>query len=173
MLRFVLLWLMAVTVSFSGIAAATVETEAKPAPTQPPVLNVVFLDQNEAQTADRVLTMADIQALPAAEFTTTTIWTEGEQQFRGVWLSDLMTYLEVSEGTIFFSALNEYMIEITLAEMVPGGPMLAYEWNGIPMSPRDKGPLWIVFPYDSDQKFQSESVYAQSIWQLDRIEVSR
>ena len=137
------------------------------------VLQVTFLDLQDVQKDERLLTMAEIQALPAAEFSTNTIWTDGVQHFRGVWLGDLMVHLGVAQGTVYFSALNEYLIEIDLSEMVPGGPMLAYEWNGHPMSPRDKGPLWIVFPYDSDQKYQTESVYAQSIWQLDRIEVSR
>jgi hypothetical protein len=36
---------------------------------------------------------------------------------------------------------------------------------------RDKGPLWIVFPFDSATEFQRESIYARSIWQLNRIAV--
>jgi hypothetical protein len=134
-------------------------------------LEVVFLDKEETPLAVKHVSLEEVFALPAVEFQTTTIWTEGVQRFRGVWLSDLITYLEISEGNLDFSALNEYLIEIPLEDIVPGGPLVAYEWNGERMSPRDKGPLWVVFPYDSDAKFQTETVYAQSIWQLDRIEV--
>ena len=39
------------------------------------------------------------------------------------------------------------------------------------MSLRDKGPLWIVYPFDSNPSYSTEVTYARSIWQLDRIEV--
>lgn len=169
MLRYFFLCVLGVWMALGGGSALAGEHEKDVTS----VLRVTFLDQQGVQKDERLLTMTELQALPSAQFTTNTIWTDGVQQFRGVWLGDLMINLGVTEGTIYFSALNEYLIEIALSEMVSGGPMLAYEWNGKPMSARDKGPLWIVFPYDSDQKYQTESVYAQSIWQLDRIEVSR
>ncbi len=44
--------------------------------------------------------------------------------------------------------------------------------NGETMPVRRKGPLWIVYPYDSDEAYRSEAIYSRSIWQLDRIEVT-
>jgi hypothetical protein len=38
------------------------------------------------------------------------------------------------------------------------------------MSLRDKGPLWIIYPYDSKSDFRTEVVYSRSIWQRDRLE---
>jgi len=137
------------------------------------VLEVVFLDKKEQPVSSISLSMEELMALPVAEFETTTIWSEGKQHFRGVWLSDLMVHLNIAEEDVYLSALNEYLVEFTPDEIVPGGPLVAYERNGTSMSPRDKGPLWVVFPYDQDPKFQTESVFAQSIWQLDRIEVYR
>ena len=49
--------------------------------------------------------------------------------------------------------------------------MIAYERNGAVMSVRDKGPLWIVYPYDSNPDYQTEEIYARSIWQLEKITV--
>ncbi|MBA85783.1 hypothetical protein ACSSNL_11975 [Thalassobius sp. S69A] len=144
---------------------------AEDAPESQPMIEVVYLDQQDRLLNSSQVSMDELLALPAAEFTTSTIWTIGPQTFRGVWLSDLMEYLKISEGEIYLSALNEYLVEIPLSEMFPGGPLVAYERNGAPMGARDKGPLWVVFPYDSDERFRAESVYAQSIWQMDRIEV--
>jgi len=31
--------------------------------------------------------------------------------------------------------------------------------------------LWVVFPYDLDEKYKSEVTYAYSIWQLQRLTV--
>jgi len=42
--------------------------------------------------------------------------------------------------------------------------------NGEPISRREKGPYWLVYPYDVDAKYQSEVVYSKSIWQLVSIE---
>ncbi len=39
------------------------------------------------------------------------------------------------------------------------------------MSVREKGPLWIVYPYSSSPEFQNEVIYSRSIWQLNRITV--
>ena len=136
-------------------------------------LEVIFLDDEEQPVLTKKVPLDEIMSLPVAQIRTTTIWTEGEQQFQGVWLKDLIDHLGVTEGTLDFSALNEYLVEIPMDDIVRGGPLVAYEWNGNRMSARDKGPLWVVFPYDSDIKFQTESVFAQSIWQLDRVEVYR
>jgi len=51
------------------------------------------------------------------------------------------------------------------------GPLLAYLRNGETMSVRDKGPVWLIFPFDDEPKFQNEEYYSRSIWQLDQIEI--
>ncbi len=47
--------------------------------------------------------------------------------------------------------------------------LIAYARNGQPMTLRDKGPLWIVYPFDTDPMYRSEVIYANSIWQLEQI----
>jgi len=39
------------------------------------------------------------------------------------------------------------------------------------MHVREKGPLWIVFPYDESSEFRTDYVYSQSVWQLSRLDV--
>ncbi|MGR3607464.1 MAG: oxidoreductase, partial [Sulfitobacter sp.] len=39
------------------------------------------------------------------------------------------------------------------------------------MSRRGKGPLWIVYPYDNNPSYKTETIYSRSIWQMDRIAV--
>lgn len=109
----------------------------------------------------------------STDIETTTIWTEGEQQFQGVALNVLMDQLGVTEGTILATAINDYTVEIPVSDAIEGGPIVAYMLNGATMSVRDKGPLWVVYPYDSDADYRSEVIYSRSIWQLDRIEIVR
>jgi hypothetical protein len=118
-----------------------------------------------------VFDRAMLEALPVVEFTTTTTWTDGPQTFTGVGLHDLMETLGVEEGTLRAHAVNDYAVDIPVDDAVEGGPIIAYLLNGAPMSVRDKGPLWIVYPYDSNRDYRTEVIYSRSIWQLERMEV--
>jgi hypothetical protein len=112
-----------------------------------------------------------LTALDGRTIDTTTIWTDGEQQFKGVGLDTLLNHLGVEGGTLAATAINDYSVMIPVADATPDGPIIAYERNGATMGIRDKGPLWVIYPYDANPDFQSETIYARSIWQLDRIEV--
>jgi hypothetical protein len=114
---------------------------------------------------------AMLEAIGPVTFTTTTTWTEGPQVFTGVELADLLATLGVEAGTLRATAINDYAVDIPVSDAVEGGPIVAYLRDGAPMSVRDKGPLWIVYPYDARPDYQTEVIYSRSIWQLDRIEV--
>ena len=112
-----------------------------------------------------------LKALDPVTIETTTIWTEGVQTFTGVELADLLAAIGAEGRVIRASAINDYAIEIPISDAVPGGAVIAYKNNGEPMSVRDKGPLWVIYPFDSSSEFRTEEFYSRSIWQLDRIEV--
>ncbi|MGI9354843.1 MAG: molybdopterin-dependent oxidoreductase [Rhizobiaceae bacterium] len=112
-----------------------------------------------------------LQNLGSKTFKTSTIWTSGVQTFTGVQLVDLLHSMGVTKGTMRASAINDYSVDIPVSDAVDGGPIIAYEINGSPMSIRDKGPLWIVYPYDGFVEYKAEQIYSRSIWQLDRIEI--
>ncbi|PRY80154.1 hypothetical protein CLV80_1014 [Yoonia maritima] len=115
--------------------------------------------------------LAMLMDIDAAIIETATIWTNGLQTFQGVPLDVLLECLEVSTGTLLATAINDYTVEIPVSDVVEGGPMIAYMLNDDFMSIRDKGPLWIVYPYDDSADYRSEVIYSRSIWQLDRIEI--
>ncbi|WP_232796472.1 molybdopterin-dependent oxidoreductase [Roseovarius salinarum] len=124
--------------------------------------------------APRHLTRADLHALPTRSFRTTTNWTDGPQRFTGVPLRALLEDLGVGpEATIALRALNGYRVEAPANALTRDGALIAYLRNGTPMTPREKGPLWLVFDYDSDPALRTETVYSRSIWQLDAMTVSR
>lgn len=117
------------------------------------------------------LDRALLETLPQHEFSTATIWTEGVVTFRGVLLRDLLQAADAQGSTITLTALNDYSISMPAADATGEAPLLAYLMNGAAMPVRDKGPVWLVYPYDSSSAFRTEKTYARSIWQLDRIEV--
>lgn len=131
-----------------------------------PILTITHEDAVTSLTLEELTDMAE-----ARSFTTSTIWTEGPQTFEGVPLAALLETLEISAPTIVAQAINDYAVEIPLEEITQEAPLVAYQQNGQPMSRRDKGPLWLVYPYDSDPDYQTEVIYSRSIWQMDRLSV--
>ena len=133
---------------------------------------VVLTLSFENGTSETVeFSLEDLNAIEEREFTTTTIWTTGPQTFSGVSLDTFLSAQGIESGTILASAINDYTVEIPVGDAVTDGPMIAYRLNGEEMSIRDKGPLWIVYPYDSKSEYQAEVIYSRSIWQLDRIAI--
>ena len=116
--------------------------------------------------------LAMLRELGPTTIETTTIWSEGVQTFEGVSLDVVLDALGVEDGVLRATAINDYTVEIPVSDAVEGGPIIAYELNGAVMSVRDKGPLWVIYPYDAKSDYRSEVIYGRSIWQLDRIEVT-
>ena len=112
-----------------------------------------------------------IALMDESQFTTTTPWTDGTHEFLGVSLLSLTELLGASDGAIIATAINDYSVEIPVSDAVEGGPIIAYKLNGEFMSVREKGPLWLVYPFDSDPEYRTAVIHSRSIWQLDRIEV--
>lgn len=115
--------------------------------------------------------LAGFESLGTTTISTTTIWTEGEVEFRGVPLKTFLDRLGAKGSILRVWALNDYTVDVPFADAVENGPILAIEANGKPLSVRDKGPIWLLYPFDSDAQYQTEVIYARSIWQIERMEV--
>lgn len=129
--------------------------------------NIAVANQDGAAAFDLDM----LKAIGEVTFETSTPWTEGTQSFTGVSLEALMQTVGVTGGTLTATAINDYAVEIPGSDAVTDGPIIAYLQNGEPMSVREKGPLWIVYPYDSKDDYQAEVIYSRSIWQLIKIDV--
>ena len=114
----------------------------------------------ETKTYDRQA----LESLGLETIKTATIWTEGVQEFQGVPLYLLTDAIGAETGTLLATAINDYTVEIPLSDATEGGPILAMRMNGEIMSLRDKGPLWVIYPYDQNAAYRSEVTYSRSIW---------
>ncbi|GAA6208193.1 molybdopterin-dependent oxidoreductase [Cognatishimia sp. WU-CL00825] len=115
--------------------------------------------------------LASLRAIGTTEIVTSTIWTDGVHRFSGVSLHDLLAHLGATGGTIQATAINDYAIKIPVSDATQDGPIVAFEMDGELMPRRAKGPLWIVYPFDSSAQFRTEAIYARSIWQLNRLHI--
>jgi hypothetical protein len=130
------------------------------------VLSVETGTSGEAQS----YSLEDLRGLPVHVIRTSTPWTDGVQEFVGVALAALVGDAAAG-GMLTLTALNDYSVTIPVAEVMRDVPIVAYQRNGSPMSLREKGPLWLIYPFDLGGEYQTETVYSRSIWQLMRIRV--
>lgn len=174
LLRFALLAVASLCTVTAPAKLAAAETNlAVPAPTGQILLSVSGLDPAEYPGGTVAFDRAALETLAPVTFTTTSIWTEGEHSFTGVPLRRLTSLLGVTEGEVLFVALNDYSVAMPLDEAEDEAPILAFLMDGKPMSVRDKGPIWVIYPYDSNpDAYQTETAFGRSVWQLSRIEVS-
>lgn len=128
---------------------------------------IAQMNVDQAAVFDRDM----LEAIGTESFETSTIWTDGLQRFTGVPLHTLLAAVGAEGQTLRAIALNDYAVEIPVSDAREGGPIVAFLHNDAPMSVREKGPLWIVYPYDARAAYQAEEIYARSIWQLVSIEV--
>ena len=152
----------------SATAAAVLALASLPALADETVLTVTGTSNPDKQLA---FTMAELEALPQVTFDTSTVWTDGVQQFSGPALKTVLEQAGFEGETVKARALNDYVIDIPVSSLKENAPIIATRIQGAPFPRREKGPLWVVYPFDSAAEFQTEMVYGRSIWQLNRIEV--
>ncbi|HPE26297.1 molybdopterin-dependent oxidoreductase [Albidovulum sp.] len=116
--------------------------------------------------------LAEIRSVGPVTMETTTIWTDGIQKFEGVPLRALLERVGAEGQHVWAAAANDYGADIPLVETETEAPVIAYLLNGEVMSLRDKGPLWIVYPYDADIRYRSDVAYSRSVWQLVSLNVT-
>ncbi len=168
--RHALMLAVAASVLAAPLAAGEVRAQATTASLPQagtPVLTVTGKLKSGAQID---LTMAELRALPKAQIKTTTPWHDGEQTFEGVPLAALIEHLGAKGQMLQVTALNKYKTEIPVSD-VSHGPILAYLRNGEPMSVRDKGPLFVIYPYDRNPELKSERYFSRSAWQVRSIAI--
>lgn len=134
------------------------------------VLEIKDLTSGGNEVATR-LDLTALQAMETTEVVTSTIWTKGVHRFEGVPLTSLLSSLRLQGDRLRVTALNDYSAEIPLDDDLAAGALLAYRMDGQLMARRGKGPLWIIYPFDQSSKYRSETIYARSVWQLNRIQV--
>ena len=142
-----------------------------PAPTGKPILTISgdISEKNAGDTAQFDRDMLEKLGLVTIE--TTTPWYQGSMKFEGVPMDKLMADVGAKGQHVVAYALNDYTTEIPMEDFTKHHAILALKRNGEYMPVRDKGPLFVVYPYDSDPELKSQTFYSRSAWQVARLVV--
>jgi hypothetical protein len=112
-----------------------------------------------------------LEALGMVTIETTTPWYKGVVKFEGVPLHKLMQTVGASGERLTAIALNDYSSELPIEDFAKYNVILALKRDGEYMPVRDKGPLFIIYPYDATPELRSQKFYSRSVWQVSRLVV--
>jgi hypothetical protein len=146
-------------------------SQALEKPVGPAVLRIsgVVTQPNMLQQA--VFDMPMLQALPQHSFTTQTPWYAEPVTFSGPLLRHVLAAAGSEGKSITAIALNDYRTEIPFSDALKYELIVAILMNGQPMPVREKGPLFLVYPFDSLAELQAATFYNRSAWQLRALQI--
>lgn len=157
---------LAVLVALPGQAQAPL-----PAPTQAVILaingSISMRNQGDIAAFDAAM----LDALPTHSFRTSTPWFPQPVTFSGPRLHDVLAAVGAKGSTLRMVALNDYAVEVPFDDASRFGPLLARRIDGKVIGVREKGPLFLIYPFDDRPQTRNEVYYSRSIWQLARISV--
>lgn len=127
--------------------------------------------ENTNEEGKAVFDIASLEKLGMVSFQTTSPWYNGRTKFTGIPLQKLMDYVGAKGSVVMVTALNDYTTVIPLSDFKKYNVILALKINGEYMRIRDKGPLFIVYPYDSMPELNNQIFYSRSAWQVSRMNI--
>ena len=110
-------------------------------------------------------------ALPRHKTTTRTPWYDGPRTFEGPLLRDVLAAVGATGKTLRIEALNDYAALIPVSDATENNVLLADRIDGQPIPVRERGPLFVIYPFDERPALNSEEYYQRSVWQVRSIEV--
>lgn len=160
--------LLALLAAFPGSRAAA---EPLAPPAGPVILEVggLIAAANDAALARFDLAMLD--ALPQRDTVTATPWHEGTQTFSGPLIGDLLDSVGAGGSALRVVAINDYSVDIPVQDVRDHPVILASRRNGATMPLREKGPLFVIYPFDEDPRLFNELYFSRSVWQVKAIEI--
>lgn len=145
---------------------------AQPARLDGPVVLTVsgkVARQNPAGGA--VFDVAALAALPQHHHTTVTPWYREARRFSGPLLRDVLAAAGAQGQMLRAIALNDYRVDIPVADVQRFDVILARLLDGQPMAVREKGPLFVMYPFADHAELRNAVYYSRCAWQLKAIEV--
>lgn len=142
-----------------------------PSPAGAVVLKVSGEIANANNGTEADFDMAALEAMKGREATMETPWTEGTTAFSGPLLRSILDTVGAHGKTIRLVALNDYSADIPVGDATELDTILATKMNGKAMSVRDKGPLFLIYPFDQSSDLYNEKYFSRSVWQIKEVKV--
>lgn len=154
-----------------GLMLFSTSTWALDKPTGPVVLTIEGNITETNQGTKAQFDMQMLERLPQRSFSTRTPWYPDAVTFTGPLLRDVIAAAGGKGSKITAVALNDYKTEIPFDDIHRHDAIVARLMNNRPMPVREKGPLFIVYPFDTKAELRSELYYNRAAWQLSTLRI--
>lgn len=142
---------------------------------EPPVGKVILQVGGDIEHTNRGATAefdrSMLERLGTRVVRTHTPWTRGVIEFEGVLVRDLLRAVGATSANFEAASSNGYAVTVEDFDFAAYPAVLAMRMNGDILADRDKGPIWVVFPWDQHPELDRQTTANYSIWQLARITV--
>lgn len=153
------------------VALAACSVQALEPPTGRVVLTIEGAITQTNQGPQAQFDMKMLEKLPQHSFSTQTPWYPSPVTFTGPLLRDVLAAVGAKGTKITAVALNDYKTEIPADDAKRHDVIVARLMNNRPMPIREKGPLFIVYPFDTKAELRSELYYNRAAWQLNALQI--
>ena len=116
---------------------------------------------------------AMLEAMPFTTVETMTPWTDAVARFEGPLARDLLKRVGARGGRLLATAINDYAVEIPIEDFESYQVILAMKMDGKTLRTRNKGPLWIIYPWSDQPGLRNETGYSRSIWQVKEMVIKK
>ena len=117
------------------------------------------------------ISIDEFEALaPKTIIKTSTPW-HTATTFSGISGKDFIRVSGATGQTVIVRAINDYQTKIPISDLTDLGVLFVTRMNGKRLSLRQKGPLFVIYPFDQKPELKSELYYGRSIWQVNKITV--
>ncbi len=151
-------------ITFLGFVACVLSVTSAPLAAET-LLTVVTSKGSEIE-----LSFEDLEALDQTAYSTANDYVDGETEFSGPLVRDLVAMMGGEPAEILFTAINDYAITIPVSDFVEYDVILAIYQDGQKLSRRAKGPIWVIYPTSQFEALQDRVHNDRLIWQLVRME---
>jgi hypothetical protein len=154
-----------------GRPIAPLCAENLPPPHDRIVLTVTGMLANATHSRRVEFDLRALERLGMSKLITWTPWTNGEVEFEGVLARRLMDAVGARGTEVEVRALNDYKEIIPIEDFSRYDVLLAMRMNGQLMRVREKGPIWIVYPWSDHPELDDFVTREKSVWQLNALHV--
>jgi hypothetical protein len=151
--------------------ALAVPARALPLPRDPVVLSISGRIRRPNREGRALFDMGMLASLPQRSVSLKTPWYSGPRKFTGPLLRDVLATAGAHGEQIEAIAINDYKVTIPMEDCIKHDVLLALLLDERPMPLRDKGPLFIIYPFDSDARLRTSLYYSRCAWQLKALDI--
>jgi hypothetical protein len=142
------------------------QAAALPVPKDRAILTISGKIRNFNTGETAVLDRAMLEGLGMRSIDTHTPWYDQKARFEGPLMTALLDYVGAYGDRVQALALNDYATEIPISDFARFGTILAMKRDDVYLNVREKGPLFVVYPYDNEAELRQQKYYGRSAWQV-------